>query len=920
MIELIMQGIGKIFGTIIGFLLMLIKAIFADLLWTIAKFFLTLLDFVQMLFRRLAGLPVDNSNAVAENDFGQGDIAFDLLRSDVVRNTIIAMAILALCLLFIATFIQIARVEFTEEGAKNSKTPIIAQALKALAMFVIVPITCLVGVFLSNLVLRMVDTATKGGNSKTIAGMIFKVGAYDANIIRNELWIFPTPLLGTAAVAGGVANAAGGAGLAVAAGVALANWFIQLISYGKLEEAGIPAYAKQNDGVLDSNSLAIIGVSSITADELDDMFASDNPATIAKSLGGSLTNGTLIIPNVTKLNYTSTAAVRYFYDLMEYNFLMVFIAAPLAMKALFHACFGLIMRIYNVLILFVISPPVVALMPLDGGNAYKGWRQKFIGNVISAYGTVAGLNLFFQILPLVNEIKFFSEDGDIDGLVMGFYNQMVRVLFVLVGCFMIQDISKMISGIIGAEDAMSSGEGMAKKVGEPVKKVASLAVMGGLAAATGGMSLAGKIGGGVMKAVGAVSPEAAQKILPKEQFARFQNNAKDKMRKAKGDKFDNPEEFEKYFNSDEGKKEYDSFLRQELYENVEVSDKDVKRAKRALKKAGVTVKGDSKEAVRTAFNDIPDAGKRDEIIGGLKQKTLKNQMGADRASEFMKNMAIQLIAGSAGGKFINESTGGMFKMFGGKGINQHDGAISAKSDIHEEIVTQFTKLQKKEKQEKQEIKLGSVYEAITALNQQEVNKQLFTNNIRQAGEKALTDVSIREDSINNIIKGFIDALRDPNVDNSQAKKDFKTEMDEWGAGKMADGLIEQLFNGDELKVGVKKLPDDSKIKTVADIDGNVSCNIGRGEVKVDASNINEAIKTGMDKALEGVLKIKIDDQGAANNDFIDKLTRNLSTQQQKDSVGKKAARLNQEMMSKSSAEKGERGDIKQILQILKNRL
>lgn len=931
MIELIIKLLGQLFGAIIGLVVLLIKALFSNVLLVIANIGFTFLDFIQAMFRRLAGLPMEGR----ENP----DIVQNLINSEIVRNTIIALTILAVCLLFIATFVQLARVEFTEEGAKNSKTPIITQALKAFAMFVIVPVTCMLGVFMSNLVLKMVDSATSGGNSKTISGLIFKVGAYDANIIRNEgvgsviiptpyapqyigLWIADMLLFGMDAIAGGLVDT---------------------------ETDWRSAYAVvDSDGNLNAKSVAILpstisGDRDAMAAQLDDIFASDGESSRAAASGGSFISGTFILENVTKINYTSIAAVRYFYNIINFNFLMVFLAIPFAMKALFHTCFGLVMRIYNVIILFVISPPLIALMPLDGGNAYKGWRQKFIGNVISAYGTVAGLNLFFQILPLVNEIEFFETNNPATKITMGFYNALAQLLFVLVGCYMIQDISKMISGFIGAEDAQASGEGMAKKIGEKAKKAGMAAVAVAGLAVGGGAAVVSKLAAGAAKAAGGGSDEAAEAneakpskhpklakvanglggglggFLGKKAGVGIYNKIGNRLNKnaisdmgGEGSSGDSPVKSET--KPKENGSVVDKVAGGEGKKSSGSAPAKDESAKPVDKKAGDEVKeGNSNPAEGTeAQSDVVD-----KYVTTSRNSYIHSQRGIELA----KNLGIQLIAGTGMGKAMNEMTGGMFKVFGGKGINQMDGAISSKTDLNEQMMYYYNKDRKKEKQKEQEIKMGDLYEVMQAANQRKVNTEMMVNNIKNSGQTMIDHVELREDSLNRLANVFAQVLSDKNATSDQrenAKSEFISGMQSMGFDQESASNIAKAM----MDSGAK-----ATFLASADENGTINCQaLNADGATISSASASQrdaatAIKGAMQEAISSVTsKVRIDDQGKANDDFIKNLTKNLTVEQQKQVGGKTALQMNEEMRRTATGEKSERGDIKAILKILQSKL
>src|SRR5690606_295306 len=124
--------------------------------------------------------------------------------------------------------------------------------------------------------------------------------------------------------------------------------------------------------------------------------------------------------------------------------------------------FGLIMRIFKAATLLIIAPPVVAIMPLDGGKAYQQWRQSFIGVVLGAYGVVVAMNVFLLIMKVIEDagITLFPDTG-----FYMFANAFVNLLLILVGVMMLNDISEFVADIIGkGDDVLSSASSVGQKI------------------------------------------------------------------------------------------------------------------------------------------------------------------------------------------------------------------------------------------------------------------------------------------------------------------------------------------------------------------------------------------------------------------------------------------------------------------------
>ena len=101
-----------------------IKTSLYALLYAISCLLLMLLDFIQSIFRKLAGLDTYYYEGVSDG-FEHEDILQRLLTTPEVLKAFGALIVVGIILLFIFTIIQFIRIEYTTEGAKNSKGNII---------------------------------------------------------------------------------------------------------------------------------------------------------------------------------------------------------------------------------------------------------------------------------------------------------------------------------------------------------------------------------------------------------------------------------------------------------------------------------------------------------------------------------------------------------------------------------------------------------------------------------------------------------------------------------------------------------------------------------------------------------------------------------------------------------------------------
>lgn len=512
-LQTLMFDIGAFFFSLITYI--------PKLMYLLANSFLALLDLFQWWLRKLAGLDVYYVDGEAQT----GDIVYHFIRGiflgeyPALHNVFIGLVILGIILLLLSTIISIIRNEYTAEKDGNSKGKIIGQSFKSIIYVAIVPIICLFGVYLSNILLVAVDRATSvssgmstplnttylepytitysntgqsansgtettapdsvqtytsynifgqnavGTTGQTFSGLIFKASAYSANRVRATE--------NTQITSNGQENI---------------NGFFQLLQEDRATNFG-GLFKDDNN---DSDTVAMY---------IDQAFA-DNVRLKEEYWQGLSVNESYVHDymnpdsdpifhfseknQIQTLNRFDVNLVWYFYDLWRFDFVVCFGAVIIMLNILINIIFGLIKRLIELAGLFLISAPLIALMPLDNGGAYNKWRGKFLKSTLMAYGAIGGMNILFLLLPYLNEISFFN-DRFADGL--------ANTIIIIVGLILVKDFISMISDFVGGADANKEGESIDQEVGKMVAKAGAAtlgagALAGGMLA--GGVALAGK--------------------------------------------------------------------------------------------------------------------------------------------------------------------------------------------------------------------------------------------------------------------------------------------------------------------------------------------------------------------------------------------------------------------------------------------
>ena len=358
----------------------------------------SVIDLVERIFQAFAGTEtvyvsgdqVTSDNSGADADTG---IVYYLLRSDLVRNMFLAMLYLAIILLVVFTIMAVLKNMYQPQPKKWQD--IIASAIKGLGLFIIVPACSLLAVWVGNILLVAIDGATSGSSSSaTMSGRLFIAASYTSNYIRSD-----------------------------AEG-------IDQQKYNEVaalcDRCGIEIRAFQpTDGGLDTDY-------EYYASLVDDCFASEAMSAARCNWGD----------------------VNAHYAIIHINFLTLAAGGIFMLFVLGSISFGMVKRLFMLVILFIISPVVCSMYPIDEGNAYKSWFGEFKKNLLSAYGAVAGMNLFLTIMPIVDQIQLGASGGN------GDWVGLLQLILVIAGLFVVKEVISFISGLAGGDNSYSGGNSL----------------------------------------------------------------------------------------------------------------------------------------------------------------------------------------------------------------------------------------------------------------------------------------------------------------------------------------------------------------------------------------------------------------------------------------------------------------------------
>jgi len=143
-----------------------------------------------------------------------------------------------------------------------------------------------------------------------------------------------------------------------------------------------------------------------------------------------------------EITYKDYDLMSTYYDINEINYFVGIGGGITILVMMVIAAIAFVQRIFDTLLLFIVSPLAVSTMPVDNGGRFSTWRELVIGKVVGAYGIVISLNLFFLIVPSITSKIYFESN---------IKNGLLKLLMLLGGTFSVTKASLVISSLVGSK-------------------------------------------------------------------------------------------------------------------------------------------------------------------------------------------------------------------------------------------------------------------------------------------------------------------------------------------------------------------------------------------------------------------------------------------------------------------------------------
>lgn len=432
--------------TVLPWFLQLLKDILADTLYSLLSYICKILDYLQEMFNIFSGAQAVYFNG--EKTTLLNGILFDIPGVSVVFGYVLC---LSFSFLFIFSIIAVAKstLDFDFEN-KRPVGAVLKATFKGFINFLIIPVMVCFIIYLSGIVLKYIDMGSSqamgDGNDTTLGRIVFCLSTLDA--AKNEK---------------------------------------HNVSYYSYDEAK-KRYLKSHGGS-DASDEAIYEFinSEMKANEAENIMMAGKRGDFYSTTASGASN------------YTDKEKVKAAFTINKFDFITSLVVCLFLGTVMATCAIVFVQRIFEILILYIVSPFFISTMPIDDGERFKKWKELFIGKVFSGYGGVLAMQLYLMLVPVImgNDINWGQKSTE--------GNYLFKIVFLCGGAYALTKVGSMITTMINWQAGQSEGA-IQKAVGDKtgalvsagIGKVGSLAIGGaafmGKAIGAPGSYLFGKMG------------------------------------------------------------------------------------------------------------------------------------------------------------------------------------------------------------------------------------------------------------------------------------------------------------------------------------------------------------------------------------------------------------------------------------------
>lgn len=151
-------------------------------------------------------------------------------------------------------------------------------------------------------------------------------------------------------------------------------------------------------------------------------------------------------------SYTDKSRVKNDFELGKFDYMLGFLGAGFLIIVLAICMISFITRIFDVIVLFMVSPFFAAVMPLDDGEKFKAWQDMFVAKLFGGYGSVVGMQVYMMLCPAVMGGNIVFGQGSTEA------NYLIRMIFLMGGAWAVVKVGPTITQLLNFQAGAAESE------------------------------------------------------------------------------------------------------------------------------------------------------------------------------------------------------------------------------------------------------------------------------------------------------------------------------------------------------------------------------------------------------------------------------------------------------------------------------
>lgn len=190
-------------------------------------------------------------------------------------------------------------------------------------------------------------------------------------------------------------------------------------------------------------------------------------------------------------SYKSADTVKKDFHPANVSYIVGFTSAVLLLLILTLSIITFVRRLFELLLLYIVSPLFVSTIPLDDGITFARWREMFIAKFFSGFGMIFSMKYYLMLIPFLSSSNLQLYPKELANGAM--INNVLQIFFVIGGAWAVFKGQSLLLEILNPEAAQAERQ---------VSALVTGAVMGAASVATGGAgaalsSVTGALGGAI---------------------------------------------------------------------------------------------------------------------------------------------------------------------------------------------------------------------------------------------------------------------------------------------------------------------------------------------------------------------------------------------------------------------------------------